>query len=84
MTTYTFITPFIKEGPAGTGPLFERYSLNKGVSVYRNNGVYKEARYLDEDTIRQYDIFYRGGYNYVVDEDEANRLIAAGYNVVAS
>lgn len=84
MTTYTFIPPTVKEGPAGPGRLFERYGIDRGVSVYRNNGAYYEARYLDEDTIRQYDIFYLGGHNHIVSATEAASLTAAGYNVVVS
>ena len=84
MPTYTFITPYVKEGPAGTGRLFERYSLNRGVSVYRNNGVWHEDRYLSEDEITQYDRFYLGGHNHIVSQSEANELIAAGYEVVVS
>ena len=79
--TYIFTTPYVEEGPAGPGPLFSRYRLNRGVSVYRLNGEYYEMRYPIEDEIAGAEVFYLGGHNYEVDEDEKNRLEAAGYTV---
>lgn len=84
MTTYTFITPFIKEGPAGPGRLFGRYGLNRGISVYKHDGVYYNARFLSQDEIQEFDIFYIGGHNHDVSATEAASLTAAGYNVVTT
>lgn len=80
--TYIFTTPYIEEGPAGEGRLFGRYRLNRGISVYKHDGVYYNARFLTEDQIKEYDKFYLGGHNHEVDAAEAADLIAAGYNVV--
>jgi hypothetical protein len=84
MTTYTFITPYIKEGPAGNGRLFSFYGLNRGISVYKHGGVYYEARFLTQDEIQEFDIFYIGGHKHNVSAEEAASLTAAGYNVVTT
>lgn len=82
--TYIFETPSVEEGPAGLGPLFSRYRLNRGVSVYRMNGEYYEMRYPTEDDIAGAEVFYLGGHNYEVDEDEKTRLEGAGYTVITT
>jgi hypothetical protein len=80
--TYKFITPYVEEGPAGTGRLFSFFRLNRGVSVYGYNGGYEETRFPTEDMIAMYTPFYIGGHDYEVDDEEAARLEAAGYTVV--
>jgi hypothetical protein len=80
---YKFITPYVEEGPAGLGPLFSRYRLHKGVSVYKYDGEFYETRYPTEDEIAEAEVFYRGGYEYVIDDAAAAELVAAGYEVVA-
>lgn len=52
---------------------------NTGNSLLKNNGVYLEQQYVYHDDIVAADIFYQGGHIYVVDDDEAADLIAAGY-----
>jgi hypothetical protein len=79
---YKFTTPYVEEGPAGTGPLFSRYRLNRGVSVLNINGEYYEMRYPTEDDIASADVFYRGGNDHIVSDSIAQDLLALGYTVV--
>ena len=80
---YKFITPYVEEGPAGPGPLFSRFRLNRGVSVFKIDGEFYETRFPTEDEINQADVFYRGGYEHIIDDAAAAELVAAGYEVVA-
>ena len=38
MTTYTFTTPYVKEGPIGGGRLFSFFKFRRGVTVLKVNG----------------------------------------------
>ncbi len=78
---FRFTTPTISEGPAGEGPLFERYRLVRGITVLKNSGVYTEVRYPSSEEVEAADIAYIGGYSYEVDASEKAALEAAGYTV---
>jgi len=80
---YKFDTPYVEEGPAGIGPLFSRYRLRKGVSVFKYAGEFYEMRYPTNDDIASADVFYMGGHSYIIDDDAAQDLIDAGYEVTA-
>ena len=78
---YRFTTPTISEGPAGEGPLFERFRLVRGISVLRINGEYFQVRFPSSEEVQAAEVAYIGGYSYEVDEAEKTRLEAAGYTV---
>lgn len=78
---YRFTTPTVSEGPAGEGPLFERFRLVRGVTVLKVDGVYYETRYPAQEEIDAADAAYIGGYSYEVDATEKAALEAAGYTV---
>jgi hypothetical protein len=80
---YKFVTPYVEEGPAGLGPLFSRYRLRKGVSVFKYNGEFYEMRYPTNDDILGAEVFYMGGNEYIIDDAAAQDLINAGYEVTA-
>jgi hypothetical protein len=52
MTTYVFETPIVREGPAGGHRLFHFYKLNRGISIVKDAGVYKQVRYLVDEDLR--------------------------------
>ena len=78
---YRFTTPTISEGPAGQGPLFERFRLVRGITVLRINGEYFQVRFPSSEEVQAAEVAYIGGYSYEVDEAEKTRLEAAGYTV---
>lgn len=80
---YKFVTPTVSEGPLSEGPLFSRYRMNKGVSVFRTGGEWYEVRYPTEELISSTDQFYRGGMTYEIEDDIAAELLALGYDVSA-
>jgi len=84
MTEYIFKTPTVREGPAGGGRLFNFYKLNKGISIVKSGASYSQARYLLDEDLADYDIVYRGGYEYVVNEATKAALIAGGVGVTES
>lgn len=78
---YFFTTPTVSEGPAGTGRLFSRFRLVRGVTVLKIDGEYYETRYPSAEEVADADISYIGGYRYEVDAIEKAALEAAGYTV---
>lgn len=84
MADYVFKTPTVREGPAGRHRLFYFYKLDRGISIGKSGATYSQVRYpLDED-IADYDEFYRGGYNHIVNDAERAALIAGGVGVTAA
>lgn len=78
---YRFTTPTISEGPAGEGPLFERFRLVRGITVLKIDGQYYQVRFPSSEEVADADIAYIGGYSYNVDAAEKASLEAAGYTV---
>ena len=83
MTTYVFETPIVREGPAGGHRLFEFYKLNVGVSIVKDNGTYRQVRYLTDEDLRSYQEVYLGGNKHIVDETTRAALIAGDVDVTA-
>ena len=83
MTTYIFETPIVREGPAGGHRLFEFYKLNVGVSIVKDNGTYRQVRYLTDEDLRSYQEVYLGGNKHIVDETTRAALIAGDVDVTA-
>lgn len=76
---YEFRTPTVKEGPTGPTRLDQFYTLERGVTVLKNNGIYTLERYPLSSQVTDADIAYIGGHVYTVDDDEAADLTAAGF-----
>ena len=81
MSTYVFETPIVREGPAGGHRLFYFYKLNRGISIVKDAGVYKQVRYLVDEDLRSYQEVYLGGNKHIVDETTKAALIAGGVGV---
>jgi hypothetical protein len=81
MSTYVFETPIVREGPAGGHRLFHFYKLNRGISIVKDAGVYKQVRYLVDEDLRSYQEVYLGGNKHIVDETTKAALIAGGVDV---
>jgi hypothetical protein len=83
MATYVFETPIVREGPSGGHRLFEFYKLNVGISIVKDNGTYRQVRYLTDEDLRSYQEVYLGGNKHVVDEATRAALIAGDVDVTA-
>ena len=81
MATYVFETPIVREGPAGGHRLFHFYKLNRGISIVKDAGVYKQVRYLVDEDLRSYQEVYLGGNKHIVNETTKAALIAGGVDV---
>lgn len=81
MATYTFTTPYVLEGPSGAHRLFYFAKLRKGITIVKSSGVYSQIRYSVDADLNNYDVVYRGGYKYTVDEATKAELIAGGVDV---
>ena len=81
MATYVFETPIIREGPAGGHRLFHFYKLNRGISIVKDNGTYRQVRFLQDEDLRSYQEVYLGGNKHIVDETTKAALIAGGVDV---
>jgi hypothetical protein len=77
---YLLVTPSVREGPAGGGPLFSRYKIPRGISLLVFPGcVVTEVRYPSEDQLAAAEVAYIGGHEYIVDGEDAQCLLDAGY-----
>ena len=81
MTTWLFRTPTVQEGPIGGARLFYFYKLDVGVSIVKQNGVYSQERYILDSDLPTFEVVYRGGRNYNVDDATKAALIAGGVGV---
>ena len=81
MTTYTFTTPVVAEGPSGAHRLFDFYKIDRGITIIRQNGVYSQQRYLVDGDLATYQEVYRGGYSHTVSEVTKAALIAGDVGV---
>ena len=81
MTDYIFRGPSVEEGPAGKHRLFYFYKLKRGITVVKLDGTYSTLRYAVDDDLLDYDVVYRGGYDYTVDDATKAELIAGGIGV---
>ena len=83
MTEYIFETPIVREGPSGGHRLFEFYKLHVGISIVKDNGTYRQVRYLTDEDLRSYQEVYLGGNKHVVSATTRAALIAGGVDVTA-
>ena len=81
MATWLFRTPTVQEGPIGGARLFYFYKLDVGVSIVKQNGVYSQERYILDSDLPTFEVVYRGGRNYNVDDATKAALIAGGVGV---
>jgi len=86
MANWTFRPPTVLEGPiGGSERLWEFYKQDRGVTVVlQTNGTYRQVRYPTDDQLASYVTFYRGGYEYTVDDATKASLIAGGVGVTES
>ena len=82
VTKYYFEPPTVSEGPAGYNKLHYRYRLKRGVTVIKENGVYRETRnpYIDE--LKFAEAYYLGGSKHEITAAEKASLEAAGYTTI--
>ena len=78
---YYFTPPTVNEGPAGYNKLHYRYTLKRGVSVLKENGVYRETRYPYIDELKFAEAYYLGGSRHRITSAEKTSLEAAGYTI---
>lgn len=81
MANYVFKTPIVREGPAGKHRLFYFYKLDRGISIAKSGGTYSKVRYVLDESIDDYQEFYRGGYNHIVNDTTKAALIASGLGI---
>ena len=82
MTTYTFTTPVVEEGPSGGHRLFYFFRLNRGLTVIKSGGVYSTGRMFTQDELDACQEYYIGGHEYTeISEATKAALIAGGIGV---
>lgn len=82
MADIVFVTPVEARYLSDTHPFYRRVPYYVGTTVLKEDGVYRQVvgDVLPEE-IDAADMVYLGGHEYVVDENEAAELIAAGYGI---
>ena len=78
--TYLLRPPTVREAPEGSGPLFGRVGVYRGVTLLVTDGVAVEARYPTQDEVAAADAAYIGGHEYLLTDEQAAPLLAAGYD----
>ena len=84
MTDYRFRTPTVSEGPAGGHRLFYFYTLERGITVVKSNGVYSRTRYPVDSDLVNYEEVYLGGREHTVNDATKAALIAANIGITES
>lgn len=78
---FYFTPPTVSEGPAGENILHYRYKLERGITVIKEDGVYREERFPYAEDLANADLYYLGGHRYEISAAEKASLEAAGYTV---
>jgi hypothetical protein len=81
MANYIFETPTVSEGPIGGHRLFYFRKRNVSVSVYKTGNTYATTRYVQDSFKEDFDEYYTGGYNHIVDDETKAALIAANIGI---
>lgn len=76
---YTFAPPTVLEPTGINHPLFGRMRLAVGVTVLKRDALYRQLTFPSAEEIDLSDIAYLGGHEYLVTNEEAASLQAAGY-----
>lgn len=79
--SYLFAPPTIEEGPMGGNWLFARYKRTQGITVFKVGNTYREGRWFSQDDLASASVVYMGGHEYIVNQQERDDLVAAGYTV---
>lgn len=77
---FKFNTPFEKQGPIGTHRLWQFYGLERGITVLKTEDGYYETQDPSQEELDAAELYYLGGHEYVVSDEEAADLTAAGYS----
>lgn len=79
---YSFEPPTVMEGPIGDHRLFYFYQMPRGITVLKIDGEYYEDRFPMNEDLENADEYYIGGNKYIISNEEAADLEAAGYDVI--
>ena len=77
--TYHFSPPSRSEHSGEKHPLWGRMRINRGVSLLKKDGLYRQVEYPTAEETAEADIYYIGGHVYTVTDAEILELINAGY-----
>lgn len=77
--TYTFTPPSRSEHTGEKHPLWGRMRINRGVSLLKQGGLYRQVENPTAEETTAADIYYIGGHVYTVTQGEAVALATAGY-----
>lgn len=77
-----FIPPVEKSYMSDTHPLFRRVPYYVGITVLKEDGIYRQVRgsYAPEE-IDAAEKAYIGGHEYVITQEESDELTGAGYGI---
>jgi hypothetical protein len=78
--TFTFVTPVKKIYTSESNRLYRHVPYSMGTTVLKENGIYRQIGGADiPEDIDNADVAYLGGHEYVISQEEALDLEAAGY-----
>jgi len=81
MANYIFKTPTVAEGPSGGHRLFDFYTIDRGITIVKSGGTYRQLRYPSQDELDTCTEVYMGGTESIVDDATKAALIAGNVGV---
>lgn len=81
MANYKFTTPYVEEGPTGKHRLFYFYKLRQGLTVIKSGSLYSTGRWFTQDQLDDYDNYWLGGHEHIVDDVTKAAMIAANIGI---
>lgn len=75
---FLFTPPTVKRA-VGLDRFWSRYSIDVGTTLLKHGEFYSSVTYPSSEDLEAADLFYLGGFFYLVDDDEAEALTEAGY-----
>lgn len=85
MTTYTFTTPVVEEGPTGGHRLFYFFRLNRGITITRSGSTYGSGRWFSQDELEAVDEYWMGGHIHTgISSATRTAMIAGGVGVTSA
>jgi len=74
MAQYKFVTPSVKETPAGDNRLFMRYGIDCGITIMMSEDINSTYRFPSQTDALAATEVYLGGREYIIDEITRTRL----------
>lgn len=81
---YLFTPPAVRRPVSLSDRLWSRFHYQVGQALIKKDGFYTLGEVVTDEQVADADAAYLGGHTYLVADDEASALTAAGYGAYLS